>query len=79
MGMPVTTPKTKLMPKMRPQNARRDPTRTPGAQSDRLQHHDQQRQSHGELRKEIVEGDGKGEVQPMDKFCRHDSVLKLQV
>ena len=33
-----------------------------GAQGDELHHHHQQRQAHGELRKQIVERDGKREV-----------------
>ena len=36
------------------------------AQRQRLQHYQQQRQSHGQLRKDVVEGDGESEMQPVD-------------
>ena len=40
-----------------------------GAQRHRLQNHDQQRQPHGELRKQVVKGDGKGKVDPVQGEC----------
>ena len=68
----MTTPKTKLMAKMRPQKrAARSHCSLPVLQRHRLEHHDQQRQAHGELRKQIVEGDGEGEVQAVDQLGGH--------
>jgi hypothetical protein len=46
-----------------------------GFESDGLEHHDQKRQAHGELRKQIVECDGKGKVQAMDQFSGHRELL----
>ena len=72
MGMPVTTPKTKLMAKMRPQKrAARSHVSLPVLQGHGLEHHDQQGQAHGELRKQIMEGDGEGEMQPVDDLSGH--------
>src|SRR5579864_756937 len=36
------------------------------AEAQRLQHDDQRRKPHGELREEIVEGDGEGKMKAMD-------------
>ena len=37
-----------------------------GAQGDGFQNEDQQGEAHGELRENVVEGDGEGEVEAMD-------------
>ena len=37
------------------------------AQRQRFQHHDQQRQSHGELRKQVMKCRGKGKMQPVNQ------------
>ena len=42
-----------------------------GFECHRLEHHNQQCQSHGELGEQIVEGNGKGKVQAMDQFSGH--------
>jgi hypothetical protein len=51
---------TKLMAKMRPQK-----------RAARSHGHDEQRQAHGELRKQIVERDGEGEMQPVNDLGGH--------
>jgi hypothetical protein len=71
MGMPVTTPKTKLMANAAPELGGAVPHLAAVAQRDRLQHHDEQAQPHGELRKEVMKRDGKGKVQPVNQFSGH--------
>jgi hypothetical protein len=72
MGMPVTTPKHEVDGEDAAPEARRAvPCFAAGAQSHGFEHHDEQRQAHGELRKQIVEGDGECEVQPVDDFGGH--------
>ena len=49
-----------------PEARRPVPLRVAGFEGDRLEHYDQQRQAHGELGEQIVEGDGEGKVQAVD-------------
>ena len=42
-----------------------------GPESHRLQHYDQQRQPHGELREEIVVSDSEGKLQAMNQLTGH--------
>ena len=71
MGMPVTTPMAKLMAKIFAQKraawlyAWLPVRRAAGLQDD-----DQQRQPHGELRKQVVESDGEREMQAMNRQRR---------
>jgi hypothetical protein len=71
MGIPVTTPKTKLMAKMRGCV----PLFAVGAQCDRLENDDQQCKAHGELGKKVMECDGKGKMQPVDQLGSHARLL----
>jgi len=72
MGMPVTTPKTKLSSEnASPEAGGTVPLLAAGFQSDGPEHHDEHGEAHGELGKEIVEGDGEGEVQAVNQFGGH--------
>ncbi len=67
MGMPVTTPSTKLMAKILAQ--KRAATlyfASLRLQRQRLEHDDEQGQAHGELGEEVVIRDGEGEVDPVE-------------
>ena len=67
MGMPVTTPMAKLMAKIfDPEAGGLIVMFVASPEADGLQDHDQQGQPHGELGKEIVEGDRESEVQSVD-------------
>ena len=66
IGMPVTTPTAKLMPKIRIQNRAASFQRaSPVRSAERLQHDDEQREAHRELREEVVVDDREGELQPV--------------
>jgi hypothetical protein len=54
-----------------PEACRPIPLLAAGFERHRLEHHDQQCQPHRELGKEIVKGDGEGEVQAVDQFSGH--------
>ena len=58
-----------------PEAAPRVPLGAAGLERDRLEHHDQQRQAHGELGKKIVKRDGEGKVQAVDQLSGHESLL----
>ena len=67
MGMPVTTPITNETPRSSTKSEPRDRSRrSPGAKREGLQHEDQEREPHRELRKQIVIRDGEREMQPME-------------
>ena len=58
IGMPVTTPTAKLIPKIRIQNRAASSQRSsPGRRPSDLHDHDEQRQPHRELREQIVVDD----------------------
>ena len=68
IGMPVTTPTAKLMPKMRdPESRGVGVALVAGRRPARLQYDDEQGQPHRELRKQIVVDDREGELQPVPK------------
>ena len=72
IGMPVTTPRRKLMAKIFAQKRAAWLQRSSaGAQGDELHDHHQQRQAHGELREQIVERDGEGEVNAVQQEGVH--------
>ena len=75
IGMPVTTPIAKLMTEDRaPEPGGLRVSLVSSAQAHRLEHDDEQREPHGELRKQIVEGDRERELQPVDdERAIHDS------
>ena len=52
---------------LRPEARRAIVVLVAGAQRHGFQNHDQQRQAHGQLRKEVMKGDGESEMQPMDR------------
>ncbi len=51
------------------------PLLTAGAKRDRLEDYDQKRKAHGELGKQVMECDGKGEMQPVNQLCGHERLL----
>ena len=66
MGIPVTTPTAKLIPKIRIQKrAAASQTASAAPQRLPLEDHDEEREPHRELREEVVVGDGEGELQPV--------------
>ena len=54
-----------------PEARRSVPNFVARAQRHRFEHDDKQSQAHGELRKQIVEGDGEGKMQPVDDLGVH--------
>ena len=69
--MPVTTPIAKLIAKIFAQKrAALVVMLVAGAQRHGLQNHEQQRQPHGQLRKDVVERYGKSEMQPVNRERR---------
>ena len=69
IGMPVTTPKTKLMPKIFAQKRAAWSYRSSFFQSPMVFSADDQRsQSHGELWKQVMEGNSECEMQSMYQY-----------
>ena len=66
MGIPVTTPRTKLIPKMRPESRGLVVVTVASTQELGLENHYERSQAHGEWGEQVMKCDGEGKMQTMN-------------
>jgi hypothetical protein len=66
IGMPVHSHGEVDGEDARPESRRAIVVLVTGTEGHGLEHHQQQRQAHGQLRKDVVERNGESEMQPVD-------------